>query len=344
MPAMAALWRFLRLSMVALAAFALAIARRLLRGPLVAGWSWTAETRRAVLAAIIRSAMKHDDPTPWSDVVITSPMPLASRRRFRVEPGRSGGVDGEWIRIRDRPQQRSTILYFHGGGYVMGNPRMERPFIARLALQAGVDAFSADYRLAPRHPFPAALDDARACYLGLLADGHAPSKLVLVGDSAGGGLATALLVRLRDEGAPLPSGAVLFSPWVDLANTASTIDSNASTDYLPAMAGRPALEYLGGADATNPYASPLYAVLTGLPPLLVMAGGVEMILEDSTRLVSRAQEQGVEATLVIEADMYHVWPVVVPRDPASARAIDTAAGWIRHRLELDRPRSREARP
>ncbi len=335
MPAMAALWRFLRISIVGFTAFLLSIVRRLLRGPLVEGWSWSAETRRAVLAAVIRSAVGHDDPRLWSDVVITSPMPLALRRRSRIEPGRSGGVEGEWIRMRDRPPQRPTILYFHGGGYVMGHPRMERPFIARLAVQAGVDAFSADYRLAPRHPFPAALDDAHACYRGLLADGHDPSSLVLVGDSAGGGLATALLVRLRDEGGALPCGAVLFSPWVDLANTASTIDSNAATDYLPVMAGSPALEYLGGADSANPYASPLNADLTGLPPLLVMAGGVEMILEDSTRLVSRAQEQGVETTLVIESDMYHVWPVVLPRDPASARAIETAAAWIRQRTVVD---------
>jgi acetyl esterase/lipase len=157
----------------------------------------------------------------------------------------------------------------------------------------------------------------------------------MVGDSAGGGLVVSTLVALRDAGEPLPAGAVLVSPWVDLSNSASTWDSNWSTDYLPPMGGRPAVEYLGETNPKDPLASPLFADLSGLPPLLIMAGGLEMILEDSTRLADRAEAAGVDVTLVVEPEMFHVWPVIVPRHPASVRAFNTAAHWIQQMVPAD---------
>jgi epsilon-lactone hydrolase len=324
------LWSALVLAAAALFGLLQAVARRLLRGPTVPGWSWSMELRRAALAAlIVRAIARAGDRRPMDRMTPVTPMPRSLRNRLRVGPAVSGGVAGEWIQPRDGDGRGPVLLYLHGGGYVMGSPAMERPFIASIAVAAGAaHVFSADYRLAPEHRYPAAVDDAVAAYLGMLDGGVDPARLVVVGDSAGGGLAMALLISLRDAGHPLPAGAVLFSPWVDLTNRASTLTSNAATDYLPPMVGRAAVEYLGDADPGEPTASPVRADLTGLPPMLILAGGREMILEDSTRLVERAHDHGVDAELVVEPDMFHVWPVVVPRHAASLRAIETAGHWI----------------
>ena len=150
----------------------------------------------------------------------------------------------------------------------------------------------------------------------------------MTGDSAGGNLAAALLVRLRDEGLPLPAGAVLFSAWLDLAATGASIEANAGTDYIPVRDADPAEHYLGGTDPTDPWVSPLYADLAGLPPMLIAAGGREIILDDSTRFADRAWEAGVDATLYIEEDMFHAWASVVPEHLASKRTFMIAADWI----------------
>ncbi len=312
-----------------------AVGHRLLAGPTVAGWTWSMELRRAALAALIQKAIAQAEKGhPSARLALPAFVPRSLRRRVTAVEAVSGGVLGEWIRPRTGDGTGPVLLYLHGGGYVTGTPAMERAFIASIALAAGAGhVFSADYRLAPRYRFPAAVDDAVAAYRGMLEGGVDPARLVVVGDSAGGGLGMALLVRLRDGGEPLPAGAVLFSPWVDLANMAATFVSNASTDYLPPMTGRAAVEYLGGADPTEPTASPIHADLTGLPPLLVLAGGREMILADSTRLVDRARAHGVDVELRIESDMFHVWPVVVPRHPASLRAVAVAGDWIRARTD-----------
>lgn len=301
---------------------------RLAHGPLVKGWSWSVELRRAALSAVITTAVEHGHPERWADLELDAPLPRRLRGVVSVEPGTVNGVQGEWLRLVGLPAGRPTLLYFHGGGHVMGSPGMERPFIASLAAAARADTFSADYRLAPRHPFPAALDDAVAAYTGLLADGVAPAMLVVGGDSAGGNLAAALLVRLRDERHPLPAGAVLFSPWLDLAHTGDSLVTNAATDYLPALTADPADAYLDGAEPTDPQASPYHADPTGLPPLLLLAGGKEILLDDSVRFAAKAGEAGVDVTLHIEEDMYHVWPAVIPNEPASHRALLLAADWI----------------
>lgn len=211
---------------------------------------------------------------------------------------------------------------------MVGHPSTERPFIARIADAARADCFSVDYRLAPAHRFPAAVDDAVAAYRGLIDAGVSPSRIVVAGDSAGGGLAAALLVRIRDGGGPMPAGALLWSPWVDLANTATTIVTNAATDYLPMIQGHVHIDYLGAADPRHPHASPLYADLAGLPPMLVFAGGAEMILADATRLAERAAAAGVDVRLHVEPGMYHVWAAILPRHPASVAAFALAGAWV----------------
>jgi acetyl esterase/lipase len=165
-------------------------------------------------------------------------------------------------------------------------------------------------------------------YTSLLDRGVSPAHLVLAGDSAGGGLAAALLLRLRDEGSPLPAAAVLFSPYTDLAHTSESIITNASTDYLPLGEIRPNTEYLGAHDAKDPYASPVYGEFDGIPPLLVFAGGREMILDDSVRLVERARAYGCEATLHLAPDMYHVWPALLPGHPETMVAEAKTAAFV----------------
>lgn len=330
---MARIWTALVLVAAALAGLFRAVVRRLLTGPTVPGWGWSMELSRAVLASTIdRAISRVDSGAAFDRMTPAMPMPRSLRDDFEVGPAICGGIAGEWIRSRRHDAAGPVLLYLHGGGYVMGSPAMERPFICSIArASGGGHVFSADYRLAPEHRYPAAVDDAVASYLGMLEGGVHPRTLFVVGDSAGGGLAMALLVSLRDAGCALPAGAVLFSPWVDLSNSAPSFVTNADSDYLPHLAGRAAVEYLGAADPFEPTASPLYADLTGLPPLLILAGGREMILDDATRLADRARRQGVDVRVEVEPDMFHVWPVVVPKHPASRRAIELAGGFIRSR-------------
>ncbi len=333
---MSALTGWLRAFVVLVRALVVAAGRRVRHGPLVEGWTWNVELRRAAIAALLALGVRLVPPERWAEFRPEAPLPARLRGVVDIEASKVGGVPGEWLRLRALPGDRPTLIYFHGGGHVMGHPGMERPLIAELAAGARADTFSVDYRLAPKDPFPAALDDAVAVYSDLLASGVDRRTILIGGDSAGGNLGAALLVRLRDEGRPLPAGAVLFSPWLDLAGTGSSLLSNAGTDYLPELGGVPARLYLGGAAPTDPHASPLYADLTGIPPLLVVAGGREILLDDSLRFAEKAQNAGVEVTLHVEPAMYHVWPAILPRHPASRRAILIAADWMARRATSSR--------
>ena len=223
-----------------------------------------------------------------------------------------------------------TMLYFHGGGYLAGSAATHRRWISSLSWGLGAEAFAPDYRLAPQHRFPAALDDAVAAYKDVLASGIDPQCLLLAGDSAGGGLATALLLQLRDEKEPLPAGAILFSPYTDLEHTGASIVENHATDYLPFGEPEPNTWYLGDHDPKDPYASPMYGDFTNIPPLLVFAGGREMIRDDSTRLVEAALRDGCDAVLHIAPDMFHVWPALLPNHPETMRALAIAADFVRN--------------
>ena len=241
-------------------------------------------------------------------------------------PATIGGVQGEWVRPLDGGN--ATLLYLHGGGYFACSPKTHRPITGAYA-RRGYAVFVPDYRLAPEHLFPAAVEDAEAAWHGLLAEGHAPKSLTIAGDSAGGGLCLALMLTLRDKGLRLPAASALFSPWTDLAGTGASVTSNAKRD---AMFWAPGLVkaggfYLGGTPATNPVASPHYADLHGLPPMLVHVGEREILRDDSTRLADHARSAGVTVDLAVWPVVPHVWQLA-QFVPEARRSLDQAAAFL----------------
>jgi acetyl esterase/lipase len=263
-------------------------------------------------------------------------LPVKPEAGWRIRTQTGSAVNGEWIEpiAADHKAWQRCILYLHGGGYILLSPMTHRPITTRLAAWSEARLFALDYRLAPEHPFPAAVDDALAAYHALLGQGIKPDRIVVAGDSAGGGLALALLLALRDAGEPLPAGAVLFSPWTDLAATGRSIVENAQSDaFLTGTLIAPvARYYLGDAPATNPLASPFYGDLTGLPPLLFQVSDSEVLLDDSRRVVDNAKRAGVDVTLRIWHGLPHVWQYFARILPEGKRALDEAAMFIRARL------------
>lgn len=232
----------------------------------------------------------------------------------------------QWFCVR---QPQRTVLCLHGGGYFFGNPDNYRQFTSVLARQVKAQVVSLDYRLAPENPFPAAVDDVLAWYRHLLHGGIPPEKIVVLGDSAGGGLAVSLLVAARDAGLPMPACGVLFSPWTDLSCSGNSMRANRHTDVMFQYQwfADGADWYLQGADPHTPLASPLFADLHGLPPLLVFASAHEMLRDDAVRLCDKAKEQGVQATLVLRPAMPHVWPVMTFL-PEARLALEQVAGFM----------------
>jgi len=258
-------------------------------------------------------------------------------RGTAVDPVDAGGVPAEWVTAAGVSSGR-VLLYLHGGAYQIGSPATLRHLVALLSGAARARALSVDYRLAPEHPFPAAIEDALAAYRWLLASGIDPALVAVAGDSAGGGLALGTLVALRDAGDPMPAGAVLLSPWTDLALTGESLRTRAAVDVMIKPDGMPetAALYLAGADPRHPYASPLYADLRGLPPLLIHVGDAEVILDDSTRLAARASEAGVEVSLEIWDDMPHVFPAFAGLLPEADQAIGRVGTWLDQRYPAAR--------
>jgi acetyl esterase/lipase len=203
----------------------------------------------------------------------------------------------------------TTLLYLHGGGYILCSPDTHRPMVAALAKRAGMRALVIDYRLAPEHPFPAGLDDAIKAYRWLMAQGVDPQSITVAGDSAGGGLTLALLVALRDAGDPLPAAAALLSPWTDLAMSGWSHLTHRKLDPMLTVDGAllAARHYLGATNPTNPLASPLYANFDRLPPLAIHVGGNEILLDDSLRLAERARSAGVDVTVKVWPGLPHVF-------------------------------------
>lgn len=235
--------------------------------------------------------------------------------------------DGEWLRTAE---PRNTILYLHGGGYYFCSPRSHRAISFGLAERAHADVFSLDYRLAPEHRFPAAVDDAVAAYRALLADGVAPRSIVIAGDSAGGGLALATLLALRDAADALPAGAVLFSPWTDLTCSGASMQANEGRDpmFHAAVFPKVASQYLGDADAAHPFASPLFGRFEGLPPLLIQVADTELLLDDSTRVADKAGAAGVRVDLQIWRGVPHIFQIWAPFMPEARHALTRAAQFI----------------
>jgi len=245
-----------------------------------------------------------------------------------------GAVKGEWHKS-DNAESGNLIFYLHGGGYIFGSPKSHRALTFALGRASKANVFSLNYRLAPEHPFPAAVDDALAAYRWLLDQGRDPARIVVGGDSAGGGLALALLLSIRDHGLPLPSGAVLYSPWTDLAATGPSLSFNEKSDVMfkKIYIEEGAKKYLAGANPEAPLASPHYADLVGLPPTLTFASDKEILYSDAVRLNERLAAAGVETEFVVEKGLAHVWPVFVGKLPEAERSVHQSADFIKQRFD-----------
>jgi len=238
---------------------------------------------------------------------------------IEIEEVEAGGVSCEWVRATGGTPRLlpGVIVYLHAGWYTMGSARTDRSLTTALARVSGREVLSVNYRLAPEHPFPAALEDTLTVYRWLLTTGRVPGSIIFVGSSAGGGLATATLVSLRDAGDSLPAGAILLSPVTDWAVSGASHLTNAEIDLIdtPELITEMRTCYLGESDPRTPLASPLYADLHGLPPLLIHVGSDELLLDDSTQLAERARAAGVPVTLQIGDGMWHNWHMTAARIP-----------------------------
>ncbi len=269
----------------------------------------------------------------------TERMPFGAKLNagWRIRTETRFPLRGDWIEpiAPSAAPDTPRILYLHGGAYVAMSPTTHRSLTSRLAGWSNTRLFALDYRLAPEHRFPAAIEDAVAAYHALLASGTPASRIVVAGDSAGGGLTLALLLALRDAGDPLPAAAVVFSPWTDLAATGRSIVENDAADPLlfGRWVGRQAHYYLGDTPATDPLASPLYADLTGLPPLLIQVSDCEVLLDDSRRLAESARRAGVGVTLRTYHGVTHGWQMFAAVLPEARTALREACDYIRSRLD-----------
>jgi monoterpene epsilon-lactone hydrolase len=249
-------------------------------------------------------------PPPWGTVVTRDNL---------------GGVKAVSVATKESLADRH-VLYLHGGGHVSGKPALYRDFIWRIAAATRARVFIIDHRLAPEHPYPADVDDAVQSYRALLADDADPRRLAVMGESSGGGLTLGMLLRLRDEGTPLPAAAVVMSPWTDLALTGDSLTRNAKADPMIRSEEAPRLAncYLAGTDPRTPYASPLYGDPAGLPPTLIHVGSDEVLLDDSVRMAERMRAAGCQVELEIWPRMphtWHVWARVLPEAQAAIARI-----------------------
>jgi len=306
-------------------------ARRALLGPMRPSWSHDFE----VVAFVLRSSSSLSThlPLAWQRRIIDPKRPptrvvreTEQRRELLDE------VPVEWFRRPESDPER-LLIYLHGGGYSVGSIDSHRDLIARLCRATGCTVLAVDYRLAPEHPFPAQLEDVRTVWRRLLRDGYDPRKMVLAGESAGGGLTLSTMLALRDAGEPLPVAAVVISPWVDLEGRGASFRTNRRYDYVTGYGlRRYARRFVDRKDLRNPLAAPIHANLRGLPPLLVQAGGAETLLDDARALTANAAEAGVEAELQVWEDMIHAFHVFAPILEDARDAIDAIATFVKGRM------------
>jgi epsilon-lactone hydrolase len=242
----------------------------------------------------------------------------------------AGGVKAEWVSAPDTDAGRA-VLYLHGGGYVIGSIDTHRSLAARLSRASKARVLVIDYRLAPEHPHPAAVDDSVAAYRWMLTQGLKPARIAVAGDSAGGGLTVATLLAIRDAKLPLPGAGACLSPWVDLEGIGESMTTKAGVDPIVQKAGllQMAAAYLGGKDPRTPLAAPLYADLSGLPPLLIQVGTAETLLDDASRLAERARKAGVTVSYEPWESMIHVWHLFAPMLDEGQQAIDHIGEFVR---------------
>ncbi len=248
----------------------------------------------------------------------------------KAEPVTAGGVPAEWITAPGADPGRN-VLYLHGGGYMIGSIKTHRCLAGWISRAAQARVLIIDYRLAPENPCPAAVEDAVAAYRFMLDSGVNPSRTVVSGDSAGGGLAVATLLAIRDAKLPLPAAAACLSPWVDMEGTGESMQTKAAVDPMVGSGnlGEMAAAYLGGQDPKTPLASPLYADFKGLPPMLIQVGTSEVLLDDSRRLAERARQAGVEVVYEPWENMIHVWQIFVPMLDEAKQAVARIGEYVR---------------
>jgi acetyl esterase/lipase len=288
-------------------------------------WAWCKERaakRAAMSLAETRASFDTDmGRIPLADNVTTESLSFGNVPAEKITP--ANATPGK------------AVLYLHGGGHIFGSIKSHRHFVSRLAVATKATAWHIDYRLAPEHPYPAAIEDALAAYRALLDNGIAPADLVVGGESAGGNLAAALLLKLKDENLPQPAGLYLLSPWLDMTTTAESYDKVGARDPMISREGivGVATAYLGNQPDT-PLASPVRADVSGLPPMLIQVGSEEVLLSDSTTFANNAAMTGIDVSLRVWAGMPHAWPLFHPFLRAGLPAIDEAGAWMRKRLGI----------
>ena len=298
--------------------------RRKLRGPMRPSWDEDFET----WATVLHHYATRSTVLPLSVQRFAMRGPLRARPvpGLKYEPVVAGGVPAEWFRP-DGCDESRVLLYLHGGGYSIGSIDTHRDPVSRLCAAARTRGFVIDYRLAPEHPFPAQVEDAVSAYRWMLGTGVDPKRVVVAGESAGGGLVLSLMVSLRDAGVPLPAATVCVSPWVDLEMRGETMTHNARFDYVSReVLRRYVRRFITERDVKNPLAAPIHADLRGHPPLLVLAGGAEVLLDDARAIAARARTAGVDVTLEIEEDMIHAWHLFP--FPRSRRTLERMGAYV----------------
>ena len=292
-----------------------------------------ASIRSQLLAKFLRMTVKRKFATSGDLVKERDGMDKMSAMSIKGERGllaTLGGVPGEWHEAQFGSKE-TVVLYLHGGGYVLGSPTSHQGLAGLLANLAQARVFVLDYRLAPEAPFPAALDDAVAAYKALLDDGERPEKIVIAGDSAGGGLTISLMNALKAQGIPLPAAGVCLSPWVDLSFSGDSMQTNAKADSILCKQSLSWLggQYLGDIAENDPQVSPLFADLNGLPPLLIQVGSDEVLLDDAVRLNKFAKKAGVDSTLEVWHGQVHVWQLMSRLIPEARQALHVVGTFIK---------------
>jgi epsilon-lactone hydrolase len=283
----------------------------------------------AKVVAMLRAAPR--DPTASVERMRGAMEKISERvaRDVKCEAVSAGGVPAEWIVPPNAAADR-VILYLHGGGYVMGSINTHRATVARIARASQARGLAIDYRMGPEHPFPAAIEDSTAAYRWLIAQGYKPGKIVISGDSAGGGLTLATLIALRDAGTAMPAAAVPISAWADLEGTGDSVKTRAAADPSVDQESllRMAKMYAGDHDRKNPLLSPIHADYRGISPMLLQVGDAEILLDDSNRVAERAKAAGVKVELEVWPEMFHVWHAFAKILPEGQQAIDRIGAYV----------------